>query len=203
MNKEYTIKNQVELEALLGAPKEAIKQKVISGLDSIMKDFVRRSPLVFIATSDKAGKIDISPKGDAPGFVQIDQSGNLLIPERPGNKLMFGFRNLLENSNISLIFVIPNTRETLRVKGNAVLSNDPALLTNLSAQGKVALLCTFVDVTECFFHCGKAMIRSQLWNPESWAQDEQLMATHFANKNKVDKSLVESNLEQSYRDNLY
>jgi len=141
MNKEYTIKNQVELEALLGAPKEAIKQKVISGLDSIMKDFVRRSPLVFIATSDKAGQIDISPKGDAPGFVQIDQSGNLLIPERPGNKLMFGFRNLLENSNISLIFVIPNTRETLRVKGNAVLSNDPALLTNLSESSPTLYFC--------------------------------------------------------------
>lgn len=203
MNKNYIIQDTDELEQLLGHAKELVKQKVVKSLDELMISFIRRSPLIFIASYDQNGLPDISPKGDAPGFVKLTQEGALLIPERPGNKLMFGFNNILENSHVGLIFVIPDTRETLRVKGKATLSRDPDLLQALSAQGKPALLCTHVDVTECFFHCGKAMIRSEVWKPESWKQDEQLMVRHFANKNDVDHGQIEKNLELSYKDNLY
>ncbi len=78
-----------------------------------MSEFIARLPIVFIASCDEAGLIDVAPKGDAPGFVKIDDCGCLLIPERPRNKLMFGFRNLLRDPRIGLIFVIPNTSETL------------------------------------------------------------------------------------------
>ncbi len=203
MSQDYIIQSHAELEALIGSPKELVKQKVVAKLDDSMKSFISRSPMVFIATYDALGLVDISPKGDAPGFVQIDSTGDLLIPERPGNKLMFGFNNILENNSIGIIFVIPDTRETLRVKGKALISRDPKLLDALGAQGKPALLCTRVEVKECFFHCGKAMVRSQLWKPESWNQDERFMVKHFAKKNKVEESDIESGLEQAYRDNLY
>jgi len=203
MNQDYIVKDQAELQALLGTPKELVKQKVVESLDEVMSNFIARSPLVFISTSDQGGLLDISPKGDEPGFVKVDDADRLLIPERPGNKLMFGFNNILQNNTIGLLFIIPGTRETLRVKGLASISRDPEVLDALSTQGKPALLCTYVDVKQCFFHCGKAMIRSMLWKPESWQQDEQLMVQHFANKNKVDEKQIESNLEQSYKENLY
>ncbi|MFT6407177.1 MAG: PPOX class probable FMN-dependent enzyme [Arenicella sp.] len=203
MNKDYIIQDVAELERLLGSPKESLKQKVVKSLDEAMLSFVQRSPLIFIASFDQNGLPDISPKGDAPGFVKANHDGALLIPERPGNKLMFGFNNILENSKVGLIFVIPDTRETLRVKGKATLSRDPDWLQALSAQGKPALLCTHIEVSECFFHCGKAMIRSELWKTESWKRDEQLMVRHFANKNDIDQLKIENSLEQSYKDNLY
>ncbi len=203
INPEYIINHAQELEQMFGAPKEATKDKVIDHVDDAMADFIARSPLVFLATFDKNGMPDISPKGDHPGFVKIDKQGNLLIPERLGNKLMFGFNNILANNNLGVIFVVPGTRETLRIKGKASLSRDPALLSLLEAKGKPALLCTHLEVKESFFHCGKAMIRSQLWKPESWEKDEQLMVQHFAKKHNVDEAQIEENLEQSYRDNLY
>ncbi|MBL4671092.1 MAG: pyridoxamine 5'-phosphate oxidase family protein [Arenicella sp.] len=203
MNKDYVVKDSVELQQLLGEPKEMVKQKVVKNLDEMMINFIQRSPLIFIASCGQNGLPDISPKGDAPGFVQVNQDGALLIPERPGNKLMFGFNNILENNRVGLIFVIPDTRETLRVKGKATLSRDPNWLQALAEQGKPALLCTHVEVAECFFHCGKAMIRSQLWKTESWGADEQLMVRHFANKNDIDQQKIETTLEQSYEHNLY
>ena len=203
MNADFIIRDEFELEEMFGLPKETVKQKVVSQLDRAMNDFIARSPLVFIATCDHAGFIDVSPKGDEPGFVKIDASGELLIPERPGNKLMFSFRNLLRNSRIGLIFLIPNTRETLRIKGTASLSRDPKLLDRLSVNGKPALLSTNVEIKECFFHCGKAMIRSKLWKPESWVADAQEMISHFASKHELNEQEIASNVEQSYRDNLY
>jgi PPOX class probable FMN-dependent enzyme len=203
MNKDYVVKDTAELQQLLGEPKEVVKQKVVNKLDEAMTNFIYRSPLLFIASYARNGLPDISPKGDAPGFVQVTQEGTLLIPERLGNKLMFGFNNILENNSVGLIFVVPGTRETLRIKGKATLSRDPVWLQALAAQGKPALLCTHVEVAECFFHCGKAMIRSNLWKPENWLPDEKLMARHFANKNDLDQQQIETTLEQSYEHNLY
>ena len=203
MNTDYVINDRAELQQLLGEPKEMVKQKVLKNLDNMMINFIQRSPLIFIASYGQDGLSDISPKGDAPGFAQLNQDGSLLIPERPGNKLMFGFHNILENNQIGLILVIPGTRETLRVKGKATLSRDPNWLQALAVKGKPALLCTHVEVAQCFFHCGKAMIRSQLWKPESWGLDEQLMARHFANINDLDQEQIESTFEQSYEHNLY
>ncbi len=167
MDDKYLIKNEIELESVIGKPMD-VRAKILPKLDDVMKQFIGRSPLVFISTIDANGHVDISPKGDPCGFVKIDSSGNLLIPERPGNRLTFGFRNILRNGEIGLIFVVPNQRETLRVKGIATLHNDPDLLSILQVNNKPALLCTSVHVKECFMHCGKALIRSKLWQPQAW-----------------------------------
>ena len=208
MDHVYTIHNEQELEAIIGEPMEFVKVKVVSKLDAIMKEFIQQSPLIFISTIDSNGHVDTSPKGDPNGFVEVDSNGQLLIPERPGNKLTFGFRNILRNGEIGLIFIVPNQRETLRVKGIASLHNDPDILQRMVVNGKPALMYTRVDIKECFFHCGKAMIRSKLWQPESWDKGTvSIGARQFASlggkttKEGIQKT--EKHLEQSYTDELY
>jgi PPOX class probable FMN-dependent enzyme len=168
MDERYVIRDVSELEAVIGPPIPFLRRKILDHLDDLMREFIQRSPLLLVSTRDAEGAIDVSPKGDPPGFVRIDQQGNLLIPERPGNQLALGFRNILHNGSIGLIFLVPNQRETLRVKGRATLHKDPSVLEEMRVNGKPALLYTYVEVEECFIHCGKALIRSKLWSPESW-----------------------------------
>ena len=208
MQDEHSIQTTTELESVIGEPFEQVREKIYQSLDDAMVEFIRRSPLMFLATWDARGQPDVSPKGDAPGFVHIDaDDGDLLIPDRPGNRLLFGFRNILKNNNVGAIFVVPRMRETLRIKGRASLSKDPALLEQLSARNKPALLCTRIAIDECFFHCGKAMIRSHLWKPQAWdEQHESLMLRSIAQRYNADadgKKEIETDIESGYRDNLY
>ncbi|RJF91195.1 MSMEG_1061 family FMN-dependent PPOX-type flavoprotein [Sphingomonas cavernae] len=204
---DYRIRDLPSLERVIGEPMEFVRAKVGPQLNSAMKSFIARSPLIFIATIDANGHVDVSPKGDPEGFVEIDGDGNLLIPERLGNRLTFGFRNILDNGQIGLIFVVPNQRETLRVKGVATLHNDPAVLERMQVGGKPALLYTYVEVKECFFHCGKALIRSKLWQPEAWSgETRSIAARQFASQRVPDEEAVrrtEAALEHSYKDALY
>jgi PPOX class probable FMN-dependent enzyme len=207
MNSDYIITREDQLSAIFGEPSDLVKQKIGDSLNESMRTFIGRSPLIFYSTVDSQGLIDVSPKGDAPGFVHIEEDGSLLIPDRPGNKLTYGYRNLLSNPGIGLIFVVPSMRETLRVKGRAVISNDPVWLDLLSAQGKPATLCAHVQVEECFFHCGKAMIRSKLWKPEKWTEyNDSLLAKGLASKidsAEITEELIQVHLERSYEENLY
>lgn len=203
----FEIRSHEELNDLLGEPNEVVQQKVHAKLDPEMREFIAASSLVFISTLDESGLPDVSPKGDPAGFVVVNDDTSLSIPERPGNKLMFGFHNVLNNPAIGLIFVIPNSRETLRVKGRATLTKDPALLEAMSVGGKSALLATKVAVEECFFHCGKAMIRSKVWQPDSWAgAKKSLIAKQVARQLDGGEDVaefVESELEKNYVEELY
>lgn len=208
MDNQYVVRNESELEAIIGEPMDFVRVKIAVRLDEIMKEFIRQSPLIFVSTIDTNGHVDVSPKGDPAGFVHIDEGGNLLIPERPGNRLTFGFRNILHNGEIGLIFLVPNQRESLRVKGIATLHRDPEVLQQLQANGKPALLCTHVEVKECFFHCGKALIRSNLWKPEMWsASTQSIGARQFSQMlgGGGEEALrrTEAHLEKSYKEELY
>jgi PPOX class probable FMN-dependent enzyme len=207
LDPQHRIADEAALEAVLGAPLDFVRAKVLTRLNPAMTEFIRRSPLIFVATTDADGRLDVSPKGDPAGFVEVDARGNLLIPERPGNKLTFGFRNILRNGEIGLIFVVPNQRETLRVKGKASLHTDPAVLAGMQVSGKPALLCTYVDVQECFFHCGKALIRSKLWQPEAWDADRHSIAARgLMSQEPLDEAAArqtEERLERAYTDDLY
>lgn len=207
MRSDYIITREDQLVEVLGEPSDLVKQKVGESLNDAMKEFIRRSPLIFYSTIDSRGLVDVSPKGDAPGFVKVDEGGGLLIPDRPGNKLAYGYRNLLANPGIGLIFVVPTMRETLRVKGDAVISRDPELLQLLSARGKPATLCARVNVKECFFHCGKAMIRSGMWKPERWTRyTDSLLSKGLAGQIKseeITEKVIEDVLEKSYTEDLY
>ena len=112
--------------------------------------------------------MDISPKGDAPGFVTVADESTLLIPDRPGNQRFDTFCNLFQNPKVGLIFLIPGKRETLRVSGRAEVVRDADVLESMSAQGKIPALAMAVHVEEAFMHCAKCMVRSKLWDPEAW-----------------------------------
>jgi hypothetical protein len=207
MSDQWLVRTEAEVEALIGKPSEATKIKIFDHVDEYAAAFIARSPLVMLATSDAEGRLEVSPKGDAPGFVTLDGPKTLLLPERPGNRLAFGFRNILRNPHIALIFVVPNTTETLRVSGTAELTRDPALLELLAARGKPALLATRITVEECFFHCGKAFIRSELWRPETWPQDYRVnLGKQIAKKMNAGQDVadqVEAGLVESYEKRLY
>src|SRR5690606_16113617 len=208
MDTQHVIRNESELESVIGPPME-VRAKIRPQLDEVMKEFIGRSPLVFVSTIDANGHVDVSPKGDPCGFVKIDAAGNLLIPDRPGNRLTFGFRNILRNGQIGLIFVVPNQRETLRVKGIATLHKDPGLLAAMQVNGKPALLCTYVEVKECFMHCGKALVRSKLWQPQEWDTfrdslgARQLAPVFGGDASERAVQTTEKLLEKAYKDELY
>jgi hypothetical protein len=162
------------LEAVLGRPNERVAAKVIDTLDIHCRRFIARSPFVLVGSSDAAGNIDVSPKGDPPGFVHVLDDKTLAIPERPGNRRADTFRNLFQNPRVGLIFLIPGKRETLRVSGEALIVRDADLRQRMAVDGKVPELALVVQVREAFFHCAKCMIRSHLWEPAVWPSLEGL-----------------------------
>ena len=190
----------------MGEPPDFVLAKIAERVDASAAAFVALSPLVFVGTVDREGRIDVSPKGDAPGFVHVASPRSLPIPERKGNNLAYGPRNILATRRIGLIFVVPGQRETLRVNGTATLNNDPMLLERLSARGKPSLFCTEVAVEECFFHCGKAMVRSRAWDPPSWVvHGDSPMVTQVVAALGGDPALipiVNAQVEQNYIDDL-
>ena len=158
------------LRKIIGSPSQLVPLKIHRELNARAIEFIGKSPMLMLATSDAGGQPTVSPKGDRPGFVQVKDSRTLLIPERKGNKLIFSLTHILENPHVGLIFLVPGTSETLRIQGNAELIDDPGLRAALAARGSPALLITRVTVTECYFHCAKAFLRSDLWKPETWPE---------------------------------
>lgn len=207
MSDPWRIDHEDQINEILGDTSELVKQKIFDHVDEYAAAFIARAPLLLLATSDRDGRLDVSPKGDAPGFVTLQNSTILLLPERPGNKLAFGFRNILQNPRVGMIFVVPGTTETLRANGRAELTRDPALLESMSVKGKPALLVTRITVEECFFHCGKAFLRSHLWKPESWPADYRVnLGKQLANRMGGDDNVaeaIEAGLAQSYKTTLY
>jgi uncharacterized protein len=162
------IENAGALRELIGSPSEMVPHKIHRELNALAVGFIGKSPMLMLSTADARGRATVSPKGDSAGFVQVEDSRTLLIPERKGNKLIFSLTNILANPGVGLIFLVPGTCETLRVQGEAELLDDAALCAKLRARGSQALLVIRVRVTECYFHCAKAFLRSALWKPETW-----------------------------------
>lgn len=165
---EHRITSVAQLRALVGEPSAVTPLKLGTTLDDTARDFIARSPFLLLATSDAQGRLDVSPKGDPAGFVLVEDERTLVLPDRKGNRLVFGHQNVLENPQVALIFLVPGTGETLRVSGTAELTVEPALLARLSARGQPAILAVRVHVAECFFHCARAFLRAGLWEPDQW-----------------------------------
>jgi uncharacterized protein len=171
---EHVITSEQELREMLGLPSTRAVLKERPTIDSHCAAFIGRSPFVLVATSGQDGRCDVSPKGDAPGFVRILDEHRLLIPDRPGNKRLDSMRNLLANPHVGLLFFVPGREETLRVNGRAWITRDPHLLDLLVVEDKRPLLAVGVEVQECFMHCAKAFRRSSLWSPETWPSPDAL-----------------------------
>ncbi len=209
-NDPHVIADEAALRAVVGAEIPGLALKVESALTEDAVEFIAASPFLVLSTCSANGGLDASPKGDGPGFVHIEDNSTLLIPDRPGNKLVFGHLNILSNPQVGLLFMLPGTSETLRVNGRAELTANPDLLALLAARGKPAVLAIRVHVEECFFHCGKAFIRSQLWQPASWPARKVIsFGSMFAKKRGGDANAVaqaaaqiDSVVAADYRDNL-
>lgn len=204
MQDEHVITTVEQLRTVIPEPNPIVKKKIFNSLDDYSRQFIAESPLVFVSTSDKNLNTDVSPKGDEPGFVRVEDPFTLLIPERPGNRLAYGFQNIIETGAISLIFLVPGVRETLRINGTAVITRDPSLMQEFVSNNKPALLCTRITVKECFFHCGKALIRSKLWQPEVWkeASSKVGVVKHFSEGLGIAESVFREKMIEDYRCNL-
>ncbi len=203
----HKISTVEELRAVIGEEPPGLQEKNIDFLDQYALDFIEASPFIVLSTSDKAGRLDASPKGDDAGFVKVLDEKTLVIPDRPGNRLAYGHRNIIDNPRVGLIFFIPKTSETLRVNGTAELDASPGLLDELAARGKPAILGIKVHVEECFFHCGKAFIRSGLWQPEKWPEEKHKVSfgEMFAARKDLGKDvaeMIDASIDDDYKNNL-
>lgn len=201
------IRTNEELRSVIGNEIPGLNEKNIDHLDQHAVDFIAKCPFLILSTADQNGRCDASPKGDAPGFVQILNDRTLLIPDRPGNKLAYGHQNILSNPQVGLLFMLPGTSETLRVNGSAKLDTSPTVLENLSARGKPAVLAIQVEVQECFFHCAKAFIRSGLWQQSSWPERPHRVSfgNMFAERRNLsaeDARDIDLNIQKDYKSNL-
>jgi PPOX class probable FMN-dependent enzyme len=162
----HTISAEPELRERLGAPKDGATAKIASALNHLTRQFIERSPFVCVATGRPDGGLDVSPRGDPAGFVRVLDDHTLLLPERPGNRIADTLTNLLVDPRIALLFLIPGVGDTFRVNGRARIIDDPDLLRPSAVEGKVPRLGIRISVEEAYTQCSKALIRSDLWNPE-------------------------------------
>ncbi|MBJ2251200.1 pyridoxamine 5'-phosphate oxidase family protein [Pseudomonas sp. MF6784] len=162
-----------QLETLYGLPQERALRKEIAFLNEDYQAMVKASPLVIVSSSGADG-LDGSPRGDVPGFVRIIDERTLAIPDRPGNNRLDTLRNLLVDPRIALLFIIPGIGETLRVNGRAQISIEPELLLSFAVNGKPARSVIVVQVEAAYFHCSKAFVRSDCWNPDKHVERSTL-----------------------------
>jgi PPOX class probable FMN-dependent enzyme len=169
-----TIATEARLREIVGSPSPLIAAKVTDRLNGLTRQFVERSPFVCVATCRPDGGLVISPRGDPTGFIRILDDRRLLIPERPGNRLADTLTNLLADPRIALLFLIPGVGDTFRVNGRATIVDDPELLAASAVERRTPKLGVLVSIEEAFTHCPKALIRSDLWNPERHADASEL-----------------------------
>ena len=185
------ISTEAELRALLGEPLPRVATKARPSLDEIDRGWLAASPFCLVATSGPDGSCDVSPKGDPPGFTVVLDDATIALPERAGNRRADGYRNILANPHIGLIYLLPGRGDTLRINGRARLVRDADLLDRMVVQGHRPLLAMVVEIEEVFFHCAKAFLRSALWQPETWTPDAAPSRARIAQRQeRPDESLT-------------
>jgi PPOX class probable FMN-dependent enzyme len=201
------IEAEKEIRDLLGETSEVSAKKVIDHIDDHCRAWIERSPFVVVCTADRNGRMDVAPKGDPPGFVKVLDAKTLAIPDRPGNRRADSFLNILENPKIGLMFVVPKRGEVVRVSGSAKIVRDSQLLESMAINGRVPALAILVRVEEAFYHCGKAMIRSRMWQPDQWPDIEGLpsYAQALLDHGHLSRSLtdLEELVTRNERERLY
>jgi PPOX class probable FMN-dependent enzyme len=168
------ITSEAELRALIGEPTEIVRAKLADRLNDLTRQFIERSPFVCVATGRPGGGMDVSPRGDPPGFVRVLDDHTVLLPERPGNRLADTLVNLLSEPRIALLFLIPGVDDTFRVNGTARITDDTELLAPSAVEGKAPRLGILVTVQEAYTQCAKALLRSDLWNPTHHIERSEL-----------------------------
>jgi PPOX class probable FMN-dependent enzyme len=168
------IRDEASLREVIGSPTEVVVGKLADRLNGLTRQFVERSPFVCVATGRPDGGLDVSPRGDPAGFVRVLDEQTLLLPERPGNRLADTLTNLLADPRIALLFLMPGVGDTFRVNGRATIVDDAELLAPSAVDGKAPRLGILVAIDEAYTQCSKALIRSDLWNPERHVDRSEL-----------------------------
>ena len=200
------VTNNTELRTVYREPAARATQKVLDHLDVHCRNFIAMSPLCVLSSADADGRADASPRGDPPGFVKVLDEKTLLLPDRPGNNQVDSLQNIVENPGVGLLFFVPGMNETLRVKGKAEIVTDTGLLEPLTVKRRAPLSGLRITVEEAFLHCGRALLRSRLWDSEvkidrsSYPTYGQVLADQIkgANAREIDKSEEEANRDRLY-----
>lgn len=203
------VTTEAELRAVLGEPRELVIKKQLPALDHHCRAFIAHSPFMLLGTTNDAdGNCDVSPRGDAPGFVLALDERTLAIPDRPGNRRIDSLRNIVVNPAVGLLFMVPGVEETLRVNGWAYLTRDASLRARLVARDKVPELAIVVEVAEAFLHCAKALKRSQLWDTATWPERTALptlaqMIYDQLHLTDTTPEELDDSFQEGYRTRLY
>lgn len=205
---EHHITSEADLRSIMGEPvHELVLAKSASSLTEPMKKYIELSPFVCLATHGKDGSCDVSPRGDAPGFIHILDDKTLVIPDRPGNKRLDSIVNIINQPNMALLFMIPGVLETLRVNGSGVVSNDPDLLERFDVNGKLPSLVIVVTVEEALGHCSKAFRRSKLWGtdylPKTKAPSLAEMMSGHLQLDEDTTNMLDAAIEDDAQNNMY
>ena len=198
----HTLDALREVMPLTDKRRRLLDDRVYNYVDEFSKEFIANSPMLFIAATNASGHVDVTAKGDMPGFVKLlEDKKTLLFPERSGNNDARIFRNIIENNQVALVFVVPKMGEVLRVTGRAVITRDPELLEQMVSCGKPAVICLKITVDECFFNCKRAFNRSHIWNPEKWtAEVKPYMAKQASLRSMKEKDLSKHMTVERYNE---
>jgi PPOX class probable FMN-dependent enzyme len=195
-----------DLEALYGEPAEASLLKETDLVVPEYRAFIEAAPFVALATRGPEG-LDCSPRGDEPGFVRVRDEKTLLLPDRRGNNRIDSLRNIVRDPQVALLFLIPGIGETLRVNGRAVISVDPALLDSFAVDGKAPRSVTVITVEAVYFQCSRAIVRSDLWNPDKHVARNSLPSAGkilaALSENRVGGEAYDQALPERVRSTLY
>ncbi|MDT0269826.1 pyridoxamine 5'-phosphate oxidase family protein [Streptomyces sp. DSM 44915] len=167
----HEVTTEAELTELVGVPLPHTRDKVRRSLHQLDREWLAHSPLCLVATADAEGNCDVSPKGDPAGLALVLDDHTIAIPERPGNRRMDGFHNILRNPRVGLLFLLPGRGDTLRINGRARIVRQAPFLDRMVVRGNRPRLALLVEIEEVFHHCPKAFMRSRAWEPESWRPD--------------------------------
>jgi PPOX class probable FMN-dependent enzyme len=203
---EHTITSPAQLEAVVGLPNGRAATKVRDRLSDVHREWIAASPFVVLSTVGADGRVDASPKGDPPGFVHVLDDVTIAVPERPGNRRVDGYRNILETHRAGTLFLVPGRGDTLRVNGRARIVSDAPYFDAMVVRGNRPILAVEITVDEVFFHCAKAFMRSHLWDPETWRPDELPSPADIAHRVHTDSDLAELRAyysDENYRRLLY
>jgi PPOX class probable FMN-dependent enzyme len=194
-----------DLASIYPKPSPRVIAKARPEIDSHAKNFIAMSPFCVLATSDSDGSVDASPRGGNPGFVNVAGPNRLLMPDRSGNNRIDSLRNIVEGSGfVQLIFFVPGIDETLRVSGKGKLSAEPKLLAAMQEFGKLPRAVLNISVHEAYFHCGKALMRSKLWSPETRVQRSVLpsISQVVHDQTKLGEPETQAEVEARYKAQL-
>lgn len=195
-----------ELRAVVGEPLPRVAAKDRPRLLEVDRQWLAASPFCLVATSSADGTCDVSPKGDPPGFALVLDDTTIALPERPGNRRADGYRNVLENPHVGLVFVVPGRADTLRVNGRATLVRDAPFLDDMAVRGHRPPLALVVEVEQVFYHCAKAFLRADLWDPATWepgSVPSRARISQLVERPEESLEALERYYGPAYREGLY